>query len=549
MNFDDTYENLQEIGRGSGGIVYRAYHKRLKKQVVLKQIHKTISNLKNRTEVDILKNLKSPYLPQVYDFIEFDGNVYTVMEYINGESLNNYLGSFKLFSQKDIIRWFGNLTEALVLLHTQKIPIVHGDIKPANIMLTDDGKVCLIDFNISAAFDGAGFSISGYTPDYAPTEQTKYAKTLMAGKNDHLTVSNNESVLDPRIDIYSLGATFYHFITGKKPINEKGVKDIKKYAPEILDSFAYVIMKCISLNAKDRFQSAEKLYDAVSNVYHTESLYKKLIHKQREILVLLLLLSIASFACIYLGIRKIIQERGNAYSYYVQQEQDARINGNQNALEEAFKKATELSQVKGNAYAEKALFLYEAGKYEEDIRFLDENAIPYVSEDYWKSSLYRIAGSCYAELQEYNKAHNMFQMSYKISPSYAEAFQEDAVVMAHLGHINESWNLLEKAEEYGLNKSDLSYTKGELLTRSGNYDKALEEFCSVINDTDNDYLTMRAYIAIDNLLNEKDKTQKTIEQRIGFLSEAQDRVSSHFKNTILERLGSYRQNDICNRFR
>ena len=83
--FSDTYEILGKLGEGSGGIVYKAYHKRLKKEVVIKQMKgRSISVEADRQEVDILKNLHHTYLPQVFDFLKTGDRVYTVMSYIPG---------------------------------------------------------------------------------------------------------------------------------------------------------------------------------------------------------------------------------------------------------------------------------------------------------------------------------------------------------------------------------------------------------------------------------------------------------------------------------
>ena len=150
-----TYTGIQKIGEGSGGIVYKAYHERLKIPVVLKEVKhmgKTLAT--SRQEVDILKNLKHPYLPQVYDFLELDGSIYTVMSFIPGKSFQTLLDEGQHFSQAELIIWARQLLSALHYLHTQTPPIIHSDIKPANLMLTPQGNICLIDFNISFFLDG-----------------------------------------------------------------------------------------------------------------------------------------------------------------------------------------------------------------------------------------------------------------------------------------------------------------------------------------------------------------------------------------------------------
>ena len=145
-----TYEIIGYLQSGSGGDVYKAYHRRLKKEVVLKKIrHKGVSMNINRQEVDILKNLRHTYLPQVLDFFMEDGEYYTVMTYVPGKSFKQLLNEHAVFSQNQLIRWGQQLCSALYYLHSQNPPIIHGDIKPANIMVTPEGNICLIDFNIS----------------------------------------------------------------------------------------------------------------------------------------------------------------------------------------------------------------------------------------------------------------------------------------------------------------------------------------------------------------------------------------------------------------
>lgn len=179
-NLERTYEIQEKIGSGGGGAVYKAYHKRLEKLVVIKKIHKEVQDILNsRQETDILKNIRHPYLPQVLDFFEIDGEIYTVMDYIPGESLQQLLDSGRTFSQKEIVKWAKQLADALCYLHQQNPPIIHGDIKPANVMLMRDGNICLIDFNISSVFDSdrRGARTLGYSNGYSPLEQyPDYAK-------------------------------------------------------------------------------------------------------------------------------------------------------------------------------------------------------------------------------------------------------------------------------------------------------------------------------------------------------------------------------------
>ncbi len=168
----NTYEIIEEIGSGGGGTVYKGYHKRLEKYIVIKKIHDEVQDILNsRAEADILKNLRHEYLPQVFDFLEIDGNIYTVMDYIPGKSFQQLLNEGKTFSQKEVLKWARQLSEALNYLHSQNPPIIHGDIKPANIMLTPKGDICLIDFNISSVFGNGDNQPVGFSEGYSPPEQ------------------------------------------------------------------------------------------------------------------------------------------------------------------------------------------------------------------------------------------------------------------------------------------------------------------------------------------------------------------------------------------
>lgn len=169
---DGTYEIIDEIGVGGGGIVYKARHLRLQTDVVIKKIKDEVREKVNlRQEVDILKKLKHPYLPRVYDFLETEDGVYTVMDYISGEDLDSAIKRHGKFSPKQVKKWAEQLGDVLSYLHSQKPAIIHSDIKPANIMLMENGDICLIDFNISLAAGADAEAAVGVSAGFSPPEQ------------------------------------------------------------------------------------------------------------------------------------------------------------------------------------------------------------------------------------------------------------------------------------------------------------------------------------------------------------------------------------------
>ena len=126
---NDTYEVMEEIGQGGGGIVYLAYHLRLQKKVVIKKMKESFGgNIKERREADILKSLHHKYLPQVYDFVQMGDTVFTVMDYIEGWDLLRYIQQGQQFDERQLLIWLRQLAEVLEYLHGQHPPIVHSDI-------------------------------------------------------------------------------------------------------------------------------------------------------------------------------------------------------------------------------------------------------------------------------------------------------------------------------------------------------------------------------------------------------------------------------------
>lgn len=290
-----TYELIKKIGSGGGGSVYLARHLRLGKAVVLKADKRKLTTRPEllRREVDILKNLRHSYIPKVYDFFVEDNVVYTVMDYIEGESLDQPLKRGERFSQPQVIAWAKQILEALCYLHspTHGDPprgYVHSDIKPANIMRTPQNDICLIDFNIALALGeenivgrSAGYaSPEHYGLDYSivegsrtvhETESEAETKTEEAWM-ETVTISELKSktvykkiVPDVRSDIYSVGATLYHLLSGRRPA--KFASDVvplseKEFSPQVVR----IIAKAMNPNPNLRYQTASDMLDALSGL-------------------------------------------------------------------------------------------------------------------------------------------------------------------------------------------------------------------------------------------------------------------------------------------
>lgn len=289
-----TYELIEKIGAGGGGVVYLARHLRLEKLVVLKADKRKITTdpALLRREIDVLKDLSHPYIPQVYDFFVEGDTVYSVIEFVEGESLDKPLAQGTRFPQHQVIRWARQLLEAVVYLHS---PIhgepprgyVHADIKPANIMCRPNGDICLIDFNIALAIGEE--NVVGASAGYASPEHygldyssrglgTRPEPTPMPGDltaklpqtdEKQSVVSQRRIVPDERSDIYSIGATLYHLFSGRKP-----PKDAFAVEPlteeEASHQICEIIAKSMAPDPDMRYQTAEAMLDAFRRLYEND---------------------------------------------------------------------------------------------------------------------------------------------------------------------------------------------------------------------------------------------------------------------------------------
>ena len=296
-----VYQIVEEIGAGGTGVVYKAYHLRLRRYVVVKRIKDEVAaRINARAEADILKRLKHTYLPQVYDFLEVDGGIYTVIDFIEGQSLDYYIKKGYRLQQKQIVLWARQLCEALVYLHGLVPPIIHSDIKPQNIMITPQGNVCLIDFNIS--LDGQGSSqISGMSAGYAPPEQYLNASPPPAGTAAGASYSFQMAApLDARSDIYSLGATLYHLLSGRKPEKSTGqVTPVTALGLPYSQALLEVVEKMMQPDPNRRYQTAAELLRVFCDLRKLDRRYTR--HRTAQHLSLIHISLPCSPSCICLG--------------------------------------------------------------------------------------------------------------------------------------------------------------------------------------------------------------------------------------------------------
>jgi len=251
---DGKYEILKQIGKGGMSVVYLAMDKRLNKQWAIKEISK-IGNGKNDevvinsllVEANLMKRLDHPALPRIVDIIENEYTIYIVMDYIEGESLDKILSEYGPQSEDLVLEWAKQLCAALDYLHSQKPPIIYRDMKPSNVMLKPEGNLKVIDFGIAREY-----------------KEQNLADTTVLGTKGYASPEHYGSrQTDARSDIYTLGMTLHHLVTGVDPRPADYIyASIRQWNPELSDGLEAIIDKCTAINPEDRYQNCtELMYD------------------------------------------------------------------------------------------------------------------------------------------------------------------------------------------------------------------------------------------------------------------------------------------------
>ncbi|HEY6805426.1 MAG TPA: protein kinase [Pyrinomonadaceae bacterium] len=284
----NRYRIVRKLGQGGMGAIYEAIDQRVSCVVALKETLVGATNDSKEAfsrEAALLANLRHPLLPNVMDYFTEGAGEFLVMEFINGLDLLQLLvRNDGPMTQQQVVDWGIELLKLLEYLHTREPPIIHRDIKPANLKVTKEGELFLLDFGLAKGTSGQMItmdtdrSVPGYTPVYSPLEQILGQGT------------------DQRSDLYALGATLYHLITGQVPVSapnrfnaiENGQPDPLKPAHQVNVKVAAEVALCIqgalAISRKNRTASARDMRLVLEDAKRTIA-DRELIHSVEETLV------------------------------------------------------------------------------------------------------------------------------------------------------------------------------------------------------------------------------------------------------------------------
>ncbi len=249
---DGKYEILREIGHGGMSVVYLAMDTHLNKQWAVKEIKKKGSGKNDEiivnsllAEANLMKRLDHAALPRIVDIIDNGVTIYVVMDYIEGESLDKILNEYGAQPEELVIGWAMQLCDALAYLHAQKPPIIYRDMNPANIMLKPEGNIKIIDFGIAREY-----------------KEQSLADTTVLGTKGYAPPEQYSGQTDARSDIFALGMTMHHLLTGIDPRSGEAYAPVRMWNPELSEGIELIIDKCVEPAPENRYQNcSDLLYD------------------------------------------------------------------------------------------------------------------------------------------------------------------------------------------------------------------------------------------------------------------------------------------------
>jgi hypothetical protein len=262
----NRYRVISLLGKGGMGAVYRAWDTRLNVSVALKEMvpqpgldAATLAQLRLqfKQEANVLARMKHPHLVRVTDFFEEEGNAYLVMDFVEGESLGARIAREGALPEGQALTWAGQLLGALAYCHEQGV--IHRDVKPQNVIVTPNGEAVLVDFGLVKLWDSrdprtkTAIRAMG-TPEYAPPEQYDLGAAYT----------------DQRSDLYSLGATLYHALTGQAPptatqriVSPRVLAPVRSLNPRVSPHVEAALARAMELQPDARFHDAQEMAAAL----------------------------------------------------------------------------------------------------------------------------------------------------------------------------------------------------------------------------------------------------------------------------------------------
>ncbi|MDB7927379.1 serine/threonine-protein kinase [Flavonifractor plautii] len=476
--FNDTYEIKSIIGKGGMSTVYLAEHKRLHTRWAMKEVRKQQgTRFDFLAESNILKRLQHPMLPRIVDIFEDRDCIYIVEDFVEGITLDGLLKQQKKVDEPQGLQWLRDLCGVLTYLHGQRPhPIIYRDMKPSNIMLQPDGSLKLIDFGIAREYKQESNADTTYigTKGYAAPEQFGKAQT------------------DARTDIYSLGVTMYHLLTGKSPYEPPyQFVPVRQLVPELSHGIEYILNKCVQSEPADRYQTVDELVDDLDHIYRFDRAWQKYQNAKRIRVAVVAVMLAASVGLMVGGQVVMGQEKEAAYSSLLAQASEL-YTTDYDGMVALLDEARTLYPERMDADRQQTYALYLNGKWQDCIDFGSDALQNYGEDIQIRLSM----ASAQFELGEYEDAAEGFAQGGELS---VDNLRDYAVCLGRLGEIDQAEQILDELIGQGAHPDVTQYVQGEVYFAQEDYLDAETAFLDALDQSETSALTRRCYVSLGDL--------------------------------------------------
>lgn len=521
---DGKYKVLNVVGKGGMSVVYLVMNERANKQWAIKEVRKDgvqdfeVVKQNLIVETDMLKNLNHPNLPSIIDVIDTEESFLIVMDYIEGKALDKVLIEFGAQPQEYVIEWAKQLCDVLGYLHSRKPPIIYRDMKPANVMLKPDGNVTLIDFGTAREFKDSKIEDTTClgTRGYAAPEQ-------YGGRGQ----------TDARTDIYCLGATLYHLVTGHNPSQPPyEMHPIRYWNANLSSGLEEIILKCTRPNPAERYQNCQELQYALEHYEELDEEYHKAQKsKLRVFLVVSLFVFLFGMGSLFCNVRENILT-SQSYDSLIEQAKSAEMLDDQKKY---YSNAVELDPENEEAYlsmltamTEDEEFSSEEASIVQSILYTKHGSVDNLT--YLKKNKKGFADFAYNLGIDYffkfkgtegkNNSKLWFDYAQDSGDGYLSKSQlKRAEIYSRIGSYYLALGKEDKSGETGTATyanyfSDLTELNQYEPSQMDNTVTAITLYCEIasqIGDKANDFLINGDGISEEQLMNELDKIQNRIE--------------------------------------